>query len=153
MHSRLTTQEDPMRAFLACAVLALSGAVSAPAAAEAVTYIPAEMVTAAFAKGVPLVETAEYKVHASRRETPGQAEVHTKDTDIIYVLQGGATFVTGGTVVDGKTTAPEEIRGREITGGETRQIAKGDVVIVPAGTPHWFKAVDAPLLYYVVKAH
>ena len=45
-----------------------------------------------------------------------------------------------------------EIRGRKITGGETREIAKGDVIIVPAGTPHWFKEVSAPFLYYVVKA-
>jgi glc operon protein GlcG len=91
-------------------------------------------------------------VHASRREQPGMAEVHTKDADIIYVLDGKATFVTGGSAIDPKTVAPDEIRGREITSGETRQIAKGDVVIVPAGTPHWFKEVSAPFLYYVVKA-
>jgi quercetin dioxygenase-like cupin family protein len=54
--------------------------------------------------------------------------------------------------VDGKTVAAGEIRGVDVTGGETRQIATGDVIIVPAGTPHWFKEVPGPLTYYVVKA-
>ncbi|MEW5976007.1 MAG: hypothetical protein AB1898_09410 [Acidobacteriota bacterium] len=48
--------------------------------------------------------------------------------------------------------APDEIRGSQISGGEARQIQKGDVIIVPAGTPHWFKEVPAPMTYYVVKA-
>ena len=79
------------------------------------------------------------------------AEVHTRDTDVIHVLEGSATFVTGGSVVEGKSIAAEEIRGASITGGETRTIAKGDVIVVPAGTPHWFKEVKGPMTYYVVK--
>jgi mannose-6-phosphate isomerase-like protein (cupin superfamily) len=79
------------------------------------------------------------------------AEVHTLDTDLIHVLEGSAVFVTGGTVVAPKTTAPDEIRGIEIAGGETRVLAPGDVIIVPAGTPHWFRDVRGPVLYYTVK--
>jgi quercetin dioxygenase-like cupin family protein len=90
-------------------------------------------------------------VHASRREKPGMAEVHTLDTDVIYVLDGTATFITGGSVVEGHEVAPNEIRGASIDGGETRQLKKGDVIKVAAGTPHWFKEVNAPFLYYVVK--
>ncbi|MFI5323273.1 MAG: heme-binding protein [Thermodesulfobacteriota bacterium] len=116
-----------------------------------VTFFDSTKVQAAFAKGMPLTETSDYKVHASRRTEPGMAEVHTKDTDIIYVLEGTASLVTGGTVVDGKTTAPEEIRGTEIAGGDTQKIKPGDVIIIPAGVPHWFKEVNGPLLYYVVK--
>lgn len=125
---------------------------SAALAAE-VTYFPAEKVTAAFDKGAVLFDGAgrNYMVHASRRDAAGQAEVHVKDTDVIYVLEGSTTFVTGGTVVDGEETAPDEIRGTSVKDGETRRLGKGDVVIVPNGTPHWFKAVDAPVLYYVVK--
>jgi mannose-6-phosphate isomerase-like protein (cupin superfamily) len=93
-----------------------------------------------------------YMVYASRREQPGVAEIHTKDADIIYVLEGSSTFVTGGTAVAPAVTAPDEIRGKKIEGGDTRQIAKGDVIIVPAGVPHWFKEVTNPFLYYVVKA-
>jgi glc operon protein GlcG len=119
-----------------------------------VTYIPGKDVSAGFAKGAVLVgdePRRNYMVHASRREAPGQAEVHNLDTDIIYVLDGAATFVTGGSVVDAKETAPQEIRGASIRGGQTYQLAKGDVVIVPANTPHWFVETTKPFLYYVVK--
>ncbi len=117
-----------------------------------VTYLGGEQVQAAFAKGSPLLEVEDYKIHASRRESqPGLAEVHTRDTDIIYVLQGSATLVTGGSAQELKTTGPEELRGSGIENGESREIKAGDVVVVPNGTPHWFKQVDGPLLYYVVK--
>ncbi|HQR31496.1 MAG TPA: cupin domain-containing protein [Blastocatellia bacterium] len=79
-------------------------------------------------------------------------EVHEQDADIIYVLEGSATLVTGGEIIGGNLIAPGEIRGTEVKGGETRTITKGDVIIVPAGTPHWFKEVPGPLNYYVVKA-
>jgi glc operon protein GlcG len=118
-----------------------------------VSYFAKEKVTEAFAKGAILFKDSDkYMVHASRRETPGMPEVHSKDADIIYVLEGEATFITGGTVVEPKTVAQDEIRGKEIRGGDTRVISKGDVIIVPAGTPHWFKEVKGPVLYYVVKA-
>lgn len=113
-----------------------------------------EQVTAAFAKGAVLYDgegTRNYMVHASRREGPGMVEVHTRDTDIIYVLDGSARLITGGTAVDGKSTAADELRGVRIENGETRQIARGDVVIIPNGTPHWFESVKGPLTYYVVK--
>lgn len=118
-----------------------------------VSYFPKEQMADAFAKGAVLFNDSDkYMVHTSRRDKAGVAEVHSKDADIIYVREGSATFVTGGTVVDAKETAPDEIRGTEIQGGETRTITKGDVLIVPAGTPHWFKEVPAPMTYYVVKA-
>jgi mannose-6-phosphate isomerase-like protein (cupin superfamily) len=135
----------------ALVILAEAAAPASGRLAHPVTYFQAQKVSDAFAKGMPLIEEGNYKVHASRREAPGQAEVHEADTDIIYMLEGSATLVTGGSVVDGKTTAPEEIRGGSIQGGEARTLAKGDVMIVPLGTPHWFKAVQGPVLYYVVK--
>ncbi len=119
-----------------------------------VIYFDKEKVAGAFAKGAVLFDgngNRNYMVHASRRDKAGTAEVHVRDADIIYVLDGSATFVTGGTVVDGRTTEPDEIRGAAINGGDTRTIAKGDVMIVPNGTPHWFKEVPGPLTYYVVK--
>jgi glc operon protein GlcG len=122
-------------------------------ASAPVTYFEKGTVTEAFAKGAVLFDKSDkYMVHASRREKPGMGEVHTKDADIIYVLDGAATFVTGGALVEPHKIAADEIRGKEISGGETRKLAKGDVIIVPAGTPHWFKEVTAPFLYYVVKA-
>ena len=140
------------------AVLAL---VTAPAAAQAprattspgdaVTYLPADKVNAAFAKGLPILETGTYKVTAGRRDRDGQAEVHARDTDIMYVLEGTATLVTGGQVVGGKSTAADEIRGDAITGGDARPLVKGDVIIIPNGVPRLFKDVKPPFLYYVVK--
>ncbi len=120
---------------------------------EVVTFIQSVDVASAFAKGMPLIENSEFKVHASRRDKPGQAEVHAHETDVIHVLEGSALFVTGGRVIDGQTTASGEIRGSSIEGGDARTIVKGDVIVVPAGVPHWFKELkgSGPLLYFVVK--
>jgi glc operon protein GlcG len=120
----------------------------------AVTFIDSKMVSDAFAKGAVLSGAANgenYMVHASRREKSGLSEVHDLDTDIIYVLDGTAEIVTGGRSVDAKTIEQGEHRGTSIEGGESRQLKKGDVLIVPNGTPHWFKKVDGAFLYYVVK--
>jgi mannose-6-phosphate isomerase-like protein (cupin superfamily) len=139
--------------WLAAAALATLplAAARAQASDAAVSYLSSDQVKAAFAKGVPMIEVGDYKIHASRREGPGMAEIHTRDTDIAYVLQGTATLVTGGTAVGVKETGPEELRGTAIEGGETRELKVGDVVVIPNGTPHWFKSVTAPFLYYVVK--
>jgi glc operon protein GlcG len=132
--------------------LASAGA-SALTAEAPVSYFEAPRVREAFSKGAVLFDGQgrNYMVHASRRDAAGQAEIHAKDADIIYVLEGTATLVTGGTVVEPKTTAPDEVRGKEIVRGEPRTLSKGDVVIVPAGTPHWFEKVPAAFTYYVVK--
>jgi glc operon protein GlcG len=132
-----------------------SGVVSStPDSSPEVSYFAKSKVDAAFTKGSVLFDGSDgrnYMVHASRREKPGQAEIHTKDADVIYVLEGTATFITGGDAVEAKTTAPDEFRGTSIRGGQTRQIAKGDVIIVPRGVPHQFMEVTNPFLYYVVK--
>ncbi|MFN7967358.1 MAG: heme-binding protein [Acidobacteriota bacterium] len=117
----------------------------------AVEYFERKAVSAAFAKGQPLLEVSDYKVHASHRDKAGLAEVHARETDVIYVVDGQATFVTGGTVVEAKETAPFETRGRGIDGGDVRKLAKGDVVVVPNGTPHWFRDVNGAFDYFVVK--
>ena len=116
-----------------------------------VSYFPAAQVNKAFEKGMPLLEIGNYKIHASHRDAPGIVEIHTKDTDIVYMLEGTAALVTGGTIVEGKNIDAEEIRGKDIRGGETRQITKGDVIVIPHNTPHWFKEVKGPINYYVVK--
>ena len=145
-----TPQEDE--------AIAKAGAAAFEAAASAVpapvSFWKAEDVRSAFVKGSVLFDGEggrNYMVHASHRDAAGMAEVHEDDTDIIYVLDGSATFVTGGSVEGGSVLAPREIRGTSIRGGDTRRLAKGDVVIVPNGTPHWFKEVGAPFNYYVVK--
>lgn len=121
-------------------------------AGVAVLHVPRREVTRAFQQGAPLQETAGYKVHASRRDRAGEAEVHLRDSDVFYVLDGSASLVTGGTLVNARETAEDEIRGTHIDGGAERRIGRGDVVVVPQGVPHWFKAVSAPVTYLVVKS-
>ena len=128
-----------------------AGPTGAAGTAGAPTYLSSTRVTSAFKAGAPLLETVGYKIHASRREAPGMAEVHVRDTDIIYVLEGTATLVTGGEVIEGKQTAADEVRGTSIHGGQAQRLERGDVFIVPQGLPHWFKDVQGPFLYYVVK--
>lgn len=128
-----------------------SSAVRTTANEPRATVIDHKDVATAFARDATLAETMGYKINASRRDTPGLAEIHTHATDVIYVVEGSATFVTGGTALESKEVAPGEIRGRVIEGGETHQISKGDVVVVPAGVPHWFKEVQGPFLYFVCK--
>lgn len=146
-------QRKPMLVLAAAlAGLALRSPAARAAAEEpGVVYIAADKAAASFARGVPMLERANYKIHASRRDGPGHVEVHTKDTDIFHILTGTATLVTGGTVVGGKEIAPEEIRGTSLTGGETRTLHAGDVIVIPNGTPHWFKQVKAPMTYFTVK--
>jgi len=130
------------------------GASAASGSTPPVSYFEKSKVDDAFSKGAILLDGSDgrnYMVHASRREKPGQAEIHTKDADVIYVLEGSAKFITGGEAVDAKTTAPDELRGTSIRNGETRQIAKGDVIVVPNGVPHQVLEVTNPFLYYVVK--
>jgi len=122
--------------------------------AAPVSYFDKSKVDEAFSKGSILLDGSagrNYMVHASRREKPGQAEIHTKDTDVIYVLDGTATFITGGEAINSMNTAADELRGESIRNGQTRQIAKGDVIVVPNGVPHQFAQVTDPFLYYVVK--
>lgn len=116
-----------------------------------VLYFAKPEVEAAFARGMPLTENALYKIHASRRDAAGVGEVHVTDTDIIYMLSGRATFVTGGSLVEPKEIAPNELRGTRVAGGIVRELAPGDVIVVPNGTPHWFAAIAGPVTYYVVK--
>ena len=141
-----------MKFLLALTTLS-SIAVSLAAAdgSSAVTYVDHQKVTAALSKGGPLVSAPDLLVSGSHRDKAGQVEAHDKETDVIYVVDGTATFVTGGTMVGGKTTKPGQLMGSDIKGGQTHHLSKGDVIVVPAGIPHWFKEVPQSVSYYVVK--
>jgi mannose-6-phosphate isomerase-like protein (cupin superfamily) len=159
----------PERTVLIASVLSLAAALAAGAAAwrssaaraeerkaaEAagggVVLLDAEKVAAAFQKGQMLLTTGEYKVMAGHRVGPGIPEVHAGDTDVFYILDGEATFVTGGTVIEARVETPGETRGARIEGGEARPLKKGDVIVIPRGVPHWFKEVPKLVNYFVVK--
>lgn len=144
-----------MKSIAVIALFAL-GLVSRAAAVDApptdVVIVDHAKVEATFAQGLPpwLVNTS-YKIQAGRRLVGGKPEVHEHDTDILWVTEGSATFVTGGKVVNQTTKSPGEFGGDSIEGGVTRKVTKGDIIVVPQGIPHWFKEVDGTFLYFVVK--
>jgi uncharacterized protein GlcG (DUF336 family) len=93
-----------------------------------------------FTEGGLLLEESSFKLDAGRREGPGSPEVHASEVDVMRVVQGSATVVTGG-----------EIRGDRIEGGEARILSEGDVLAIPSGVPHQFVEASDPFLYFVVK--
>jgi mannose-6-phosphate isomerase-like protein (cupin superfamily) len=93
-----------------------------------------------------------YPVTGIRRTAPARSELHATASDVWYVLQGSATLVTGGTMVDGIDTETGEVRGSRIAGGDVRQLRTGDFAVIPAGVPHWVKRIATKeFLYLVVK--
>jgi quercetin dioxygenase-like cupin family protein len=130
----------------------LSAAIAAdPSPGSGVIHLDHDKVAAMFAQGGTLLATNNFKVMALRREQPGEVEIHDRDTDIFYVLEGSATLVTGGKATEPRTTAAGETRARSIAGGDERRLMKGDVMVIPNGVAHWFKEVSGPFLYYVIK--
>jgi mannose-6-phosphate isomerase-like protein (cupin superfamily) len=99
-----------------------------------------------------LADYGHYRTMLACREASGGAELHEKMADLFVVEEGEATLVVGGEIVDRKTTAPGEVRGTTITGGERHRLAAGDTVHIPAGVPHQL-LVDAGhrITYFVVK--
>jgi glc operon protein GlcG len=145
-----SAQQDEELAMAGAAALATAPKTGAAAPTPAHVF-HAKEVLAAFTKDGRLVESAGYKVNTSRRVEPGLAEVHARETDVFYVVEGSATLVLGGTVVEPRAISADETRGTAIQGGETHPLRPGDVVVIPPGTPHQFTQVHGPLHYFVVK--
>ena len=121
------------------------------AQSPSVTYVDAQKVAEALAKGGSLVTASNLTVSGNHRAVPGQVEVHEKETDILYIVEGDATFVTGGTMVGGRQTGPGQLRGTDVQGGQSQKLKKGDIVVIPAGIPHWFKEVSPTVNYLTIK--
>jgi mannose-6-phosphate isomerase-like protein (cupin superfamily) len=137
-------------------------AVGAQQAARELVYVPQKDVEERIRKApansigeqeLNLIErTPDHAGILLRRVLPGKAEVHTTETDIWYVIDGGCILVTGGTVVDPKPEGTGQIRGTGITGGTEWTLSKGDFMRIPNGMPHWIKKInDGELVYTVVK--
>lgn len=97
------------------------------------------MTPGAFYSQVMLSKHDGYQIINTIRDKDGQAEIHADWNDNLFVQEGEASFVTGGTAVDAKVTAPGEQRGTSIKGGTTATMKAGDYFFVPAGTPHQMK--------------
>jgi mannose-6-phosphate isomerase-like protein (cupin superfamily) len=115
-----------------------------------VTYVPHDKVSSTMAKGGPIINDKGLIVLAQRR-TAGEVEMHEKTNHVFIIVEGEATFVTGGTPVDARETAPNQRRAASVQGGQTYHLTKGDVITIPAKTPHWFKEVPTKTIaYYAV---
>ena len=117
--------------------------------APTAAFVSHETVVAC-SKGATFQASREFTVICYNRNGPGQVEIHEKTTHVLYITNGEATFVLGGTAVDGKLERPGEIRAASVQGGTTHHVVPGDVLIVPAGTVHWFKEVSKGVGYFSV---
>ena len=134
---------------LAC-VLALAVAAIADGVPTVVTYVPHAKVEATMVKGGQIIGDHGLIVLAQRRGA-GEVEVHEKTNHVFIIVEGEATFVTGGTLVDARDTAPGQKRAPSVQGGDVHHLTKGDVITIPAKTPHWFKEVPTKTIaYYAV---
>lgn len=95
---------------------------------------------------LPIVQLAPYRANLEYRVAVGPASVHEKDLELFYVLEGTGTVVTGGTLTDEKRTNPENRSGTGIQGGQSRKVAKGDFILVPDSTAHWFSTIEGRLV-------
>jgi glc operon protein GlcG len=132
------------------AVLGTQAATADDSRAEA-RFFSSAQVAAKFQSGGLLLDEPAYKVDAGRRTAPGEVEYHQHVADIMHVVQGRATVVTGGEMVDQRAVGPGEVRARAVEGGTSHELTDGAVLVVPAGVPHQFVAVSDPFLYFVVK--
>ncbi len=92
----------------------------------------------------PLLALAPYGANLEYRAAVGPSAVHKKYAEFFYVVDGSATLMTGGKLVNEKSNG-DNLSGTAIEGGSSRQVAKGDFVIVPEGTPHWFSAINGTI--------
>lgn len=104
-----------------------------------------------FEEGGLLLDTDRYKLDAGRRVEPGEVEYHERVVDVMHVVQGTASVVTGGEMRDAREVAPGELRATAVDGGTRHELGEGDVLAIPNGVPHQFVDVSDPFLYFVVK--
>jgi uncharacterized protein GlcG (DUF336 family) len=119
--------------------------------ANGAEHFPAAAVQERFRSGGLLLDQPGYKIDAGRREAPGEVEYHEHAVDVMHVVQGSATVVTGGSMVDPHEIAPGELRAAAAEGGDQHELREGDVFAIPNGVPHQFTEVSDPFLYFVVK--
>ena len=127
----------------------------APAPGSPATYKSAADLAAVLAKAnasaagmktSAISNTDQYRVNIVHRDRAAGALAHAGNTELLYILEGSGTIVTGGTIVPAADGKPASI-----ANGISQAFAKGDVVIVPPGSAHWFAKLDAPVTYLEVR--
>lgn len=155
--SKSDREEDEMKLplskialFFAAFLLAAGAASPDEGVPSAVHYIPYDRVADVMAKGGPIVNDPGLLVLANRREA-GAVEYHEHTNHIFIMVDGEATFIVGGKMIGTKETAPGQMRAESLEGGQTFHLSKGDVITIPAKTPHWWKEISTKTVgYYAI---
>jgi len=129
-----------------------------PTAATMKMFTSSSEVTALIAKakadrkeGQPLVAEpilllAPYRATLEYRPGLAPAAVHENEAELMYVIEGSGTIVTGGKLVEEKRVNPTNLSGKSIEGGTPQPLAKGDFLIVPENTPHQTSPAGDPIV-------
>ncbi|HYL38061.1 MAG TPA: cupin domain-containing protein [Bryobacteraceae bacterium] len=143
---------------IALTVLATMAVAQQPAAQAMKMFASSADVAALIAKakserkeGQPIVaqrilQLAPYNANLEYRASVGPASIHEKEAEMFYVIDGSATMVTGGKLTKESRTNAENLTGSGVEGGTPREIAKGDFIIVPENTAHWFSEIHQTLI-------
>jgi len=127
----------------------------APAPGSPATYKSAADIAAVLQKATanpagmlssPVTSNEQYRVSVLTRSKPAGALAHSGNTELLYITEGSGTIVTGGTLVPAAAGKPASI-----ASGVEQRFTKGDVIIVPVGSPHWFAVIDVPVTYLEVR--
>lgn len=158
-----------MRSLVMAVLMAGVAGVSSAQAPLPATDVTAEQM-AAFLKALPRDEINDLPVRTvdvggSRvgvygvfrpKSQPGDAIAHeTRTAEVYYILDGGGTLVTGGTIVNPKPVPANRSpgpRGEKIEGGVTRHVSKGDLIVIPGRTPHWWSSLDGDINYMIIRS-
>jgi mannose-6-phosphate isomerase-like protein (cupin superfamily) len=146
----MTILQTRLAGFTGAVLFIAAGVTLGGGVPAAVHYIGHDKVTEVMSKGGPIVSDPGLVVLAQRREA-GPAEYHDRTNHVFIMVEGEATMVVGGTMVEPKRTAPSQMRAPSIEGGTTYHLSKVDVITIPAKTPHWFKEISTKTVaYYAV---
>lgn len=96
----------------------------------------------------PMLELGSYDGHLEYRASVGAAAVHEKEAEVFYVIEGSGTLVTGGKLTNEKRMNATNLTGTAIEGGASRPVSKGDFILVPENTPHWFSSINKTLVLF-----
>lgn len=155
-----------MCAVLVCAGTAVSAGAQEPLPATDVTALQMQ----AFLDALPRNEINDLPVRTvdvgghrlgvfgvfRPKDQPGDAIAHeTRTSEVYYILEGGGTLVTCGTIVNPKPVPANRSpgpRGEKIDGGVTRHVGKGDLIVIPGRTPHWWSSLDGDIRYMIIRS-
>lgn len=115
-------------------------------AAELAAVLQKAAVNAGGTSSSAVTSNHQYRVSLVHRDKPAGALTHPGNTELLYITEGAGTIVTGGTLVPAAAGKPASI-----ANGVPQRFTKGDVIIVPVGSAHWFAAIDAPVTYLEVR--